>query len=119
MKIRGDASAVSKGPDTEHALLAAFLEATNRIDGRVLQRTLALSGAPKLIDLEPVDLGYVNLEPVNPEPVNLEPVNLEPVNLEALPHEANPASPEAPPAPTPPKSLVTPYTFRRANLVKA
>ena len=106
MKIRGDASAVSKGPDTEHALLAAFLEATNRIDGRVLQRTVALSGAPKLVTLEPVDL---------------QPVSLEPVNLEALPtpHEANPASPEAHPAPTAPKSLVASYTFRRANVVKA
>jgi hypothetical protein len=111
MKIRGDASAVSQGPDTEHALLAAFLEATNRIDGRVLQRTVALSRAPKLVDLEPVDL----------EPVDLDPVNLEPVNLEALPtpHEANPASPEAHPAQTAPKSLVAPYTFRRANVVKA
>jgi len=116
MKIRGDASAVSKGPDTEHALLAAFLEATNRIDGRVLQRTVALSRAPELVDLEPVDLGPVDLGPVN-----LDPVNLEPVNLEALPtpHEANPASREAHPAPTAPKSLVAPYTFRRANVVKA
>jgi hypothetical protein len=64
-----------------------------------------------------------------PEVVNLEPpANLEPVNLEAQPisFESDPAFLEAsltllevqPPS-TAPKSQIAPFTFRRANLVKA
>ena len=103
MKIRGDSSAVSKGPDRDYALLAAFLDATNRIDRRALQRTVVLSEAPQLVDLE-----SVNLE-------------AQPISLEASPTllEADPASLEAHPASPAPKSLVAPYTFRRANLVRA
>ena len=102
MKIRGDSSAVSKGPNRDHALLAAFLDATNRIDRRALQRTVVLSEAPNAVNLD-----AVNLEALPP--------------LEALPTplEANPASLQAHPASTAAKSLVAPYTFRRANLVKA
>jgi len=71
-----------------------------------------------------------------PEVVNLQPpANLEPVNLEAQPisFEADPVSLEAQPAlleasltllevqptSTAPKSRIAPFTFRRANLVKA
>jgi hypothetical protein len=106
MKVRGDSNVVSRGSDRDHALLAAFLDATNRIDRRALQRAIVLSEPP---------------EAVNSEPADLEPVNLEPVNLEALPTplEANPAPLKAHPASTAPKSIVAPYTFRRANLVKA
>jgi hypothetical protein len=106
MKIRSDSSAVSKGPGRDHALLAAFLDATNRIDRRALQRTVVLSEAPNAVKLEAVNLEAVNLEALPP--------------LEALPTplEANPASLQAHPASTAAKSLVAPYTFRRANLVK-
>jgi len=130
MKIRGDSSAVSKGPVRDHALLAAFLDATSRIDRRALQKTIALSEAPRAVNLEPV-----NLEPVNLEPFSLETVDREPVNLEAQPIsfdveplllEAQPASLEASltllegqPTSTAPKSQIAPFTFRRANLVKA
>ena len=102
MKIRSDSSAVSRGPGRDHALLAAFLDATNRIDRRALQRTVVLSEAPNAVNLE-----AVNLEALPP--------------LEALPTplEANPAPLQAHPASTAAKSLVAPYTFRRANLVKA
>jgi hypothetical protein len=106
MKIRGDSSAVSRGPVRHHALLAAFLDATSRIDRRALQKTIVLSEAPNAVNLEPV---------------NLEAPNLEPVNLEAQPisFEANPVSLEAQPTSTAPKSQIAPFTFRRANLVKA
>ena len=102
MKIRSDSSAVSKGPNRDHALLAAFLDATNRIDRRALQRTAVLGEASNAVNLE-----AVNLEALPP--------------LEALPTplEANPASLQAHPASTAAKSPVAPYTFRRANLVKA
>jgi hypothetical protein len=137
MKIRGDSSAVSKGPDRNHGLLAAFLDATSRIDRRAVQKTIALSEAPKAVDLEPVSLEPVSLEPVSLEAVDLEPVNLEaqpisfeadPVSLEGQPVslEGQPVSLEASltlleaqPISTAPKSQIAPFTFRRANLVKA
>jgi hypothetical protein len=130
MKIRGDSSAVSRGPDRDHALLAAFLDATSRIDRRALQKAIALSEAPKAVNLEAVNLEAVNLEAVDLEAINPEPVNLEaqPISFEADPVslEAEPALPEASltllevqPTSTAPKSQIAPFTFRRANLVKA
>jgi hypothetical protein len=125
MKIRGDSSAVSKGPVRDHALLAAFLDATSRIDRRALQKTIALSKAPKAVNLEAVNLEAVDLEAINPEPVNLEaqPISFEadPVSLEGQPVslEASLTLLEAQPISTAPKSQIAPFTFRRANLVKA
>jgi len=120
MKIRGDSSAVSKGPVRDHALLAAFLDATSRIDRRALQKTIVLSEAPKAVGLEPVNLEAVNLEPVNLEaqPVSFE---ADPVSLETPPAllEASLTLLEAQPTSTAPKSQIAPFTFRRANLVKA
>jgi hypothetical protein len=115
MKIRGDSSAVSKGPDRDHALLAAFLDATSRIDRRALQKTVVLSKAPKAVNLEAVNLEAVNLEA---EPMSFE---ADPVSLEAQPAllEANLRLLEVQPTSTAPKSQVAPFTFRRANLVKA
>jgi hypothetical protein len=110
MKIRGDSSAVSKGPDRDHALLAAFLDATSRIDRRALQKTIVLSEAPKAVDLEPV-----NLE-AQPMSFEADPVSL--VIQPALP-EASLTLLEARPASMAPKSQIAPFTFRRANLVKA
>jgi hypothetical protein len=103
MKIRGDSSAVSKGPDWDHALLAAFLDATSRIDRRALQKTIALSEAPKAVDLEPVNL--------EAQPISFE---ADPVSL-----EASLTLLEVQPTSTVPKSQIAPFTFRRANLVKA
>jgi hypothetical protein len=120
MKIRGDSSGVSKGPNRDHALLAAFLDATSRIDRRALQKTIVLSEAPKAVGLEPVNLEAVNLEPVNLEaqPVSFE---ADPVSLETPPAllEASLTLLEAQPTSTAPKSQIAPFTFRRANLVKA
>jgi len=125
MKIRGDSSAVSKGPVRDHALLAAFLDATSRIDRRALQKTSLLSEAPNAVNLGPVNLEAVNLEAVNLEPANLEaqPMSFEadPVSLETPPAllEASLTLLEAQPTSTAPKSQIAPFTFRRANLVKA
>jgi hypothetical protein len=115
MKIRGDSSAVNKGPDRDHALLAAFLDATSRIDRRALQKTIALSEVPKAVNLEGVDLEPVNLEA---QPM---PFEADPVSLEAQPAllEANLSLLEEQPTPTASKSQIAPFTFRRANLVKA
>ena len=110
MKIRGDTNAVSQGPDRDHALLAAFLEATGRLDQRAIQRSVALSEAP----------GDFNAELVNLEPVNLE---AEPVSLEAEPIsvEAHPESLEVQLTSVDPnvRVVAAPFTFRRANLVRA
>ena len=125
MKIRGDSSAVSKGPVRDHALLAAFLDATSRIDRRALQKTIALSEAPRAVNLEPVNLEPFSLETVDREPVNLEaqPISfdVEPLLLEAQPAslEASLTLLEGQPTSTAPKSQIAPFTFRRANLVKA
>ncbi|MBV9456838.1 MAG: hypothetical protein JO141_04890 [Bradyrhizobium sp.] len=109
MKIRGNMSTVGEGPDKDHPLLAAFLEATSRIDRRAVQRSVALPEASIGVDPEPD-------------------------NLEAAPtsFEADPASQEADARPleAAPTSLetstdanvgvaVAPFTFRRANLVRA
>jgi hypothetical protein len=91
MKIRGDMSAVSKGPDRDLALLAAFLEATDKIDRRALQRRVALSEVPEAVNLE-----------------------AQPTSL-----EANPTSLKTHPIAMAPKSHVASFTFRRANLVRA
>ena len=120
MKIRGDSSAVSRGPVRHHALLAAFLDATSRIDRRALQKTIVLSEAPNAVNLEPVNLEAPNLEPVNLE---AQPISFEanPVLLEAQPvlPEASLTLLEVHPTSTAPKSQIAPFTFRRANLVKA
>ena len=110
MKIRGDTNAVSPGPDRDHALLAAFLEATSRLDQRAIQRSVAVSEAPNGFNPEPVDLEPVNLEA---EPISLEP---EPVSLEAHPTSLDAHLTSADPNV---RVAVTPFTFRRANLVRA
>ncbi len=109
MKNRGDTSAVSKGPDRDHALLAAFLEATSRLDRRALQRPISLIEAPREA----------------PKPVNLEadPSSFEasPTLLEGHPAllEVEPTSLQAQLIPTAPKTNVASFIFRRANLVRA
>ena len=110
MKIRGDSSAVSKGPARDHALLSAFLDATSRIDRRAVQKTIVPSEAP-----EAVNLGAVNLEA---QPISFE---ADPVSLEAEPAllEASLTSLEVQPTSTAPKSQIAPFIFRRANVVKA
>jgi hypothetical protein len=42
MRNREDISAVIEGLQTDHALLAAFLEATDKIDWRALHRRVAI-----------------------------------------------------------------------------
>lgn len=126
MKIRGDINAVSEGLDRGHALLAAFLEATGKIDRRVLQRRSALTGdAPMAVNLEALP----TLLEAHPELLEENTTSVEasltapdagPVLLEAAPTsvEAGAILSEATPTTTAPKSLAAPYTFRRANLVK-
>jgi hypothetical protein len=85
MKNRDDMSAVIEGLLKDHRLLAAFLEATDKIDWRPLHRRVAIGETPK------------------------------PVNLET--HEA--PTPPLLPQVEPLKSPVSPFAFRRANLVRA
>ena len=91
MKIRSDMSAVGKGPERDLALLAAFLEATDKIDRRALQRRVALSEATEAVNLE-----------ARPAPLEVNPTSLQ---VEATSMA--------------PKSHMAPFIFRRANLVKA
>jgi hypothetical protein len=85
------------------------LDATSRIDRRALQKTIVLSEVPEVVNLQP--------------PANLEPVNLEaqPISFESDPAflEASLTLLEVQPTSTAPKSRIAPFTFRRANLVKA
>jgi hypothetical protein len=85
MKNRDDMSAVIEALHKDHRLLAAFLEATDKIDWRPLHRQVAICETPK------------------------------PVNLETFEASTAPVLPEAGPQ----KSLVSPFAFRRANLVRA
>ena len=52
MKIRHDMNAVIGGSPRKHGLLVAFLEATEKIDWRALQRRTAIGEMPELINME-------------------------------------------------------------------
>lgn len=52
MKNRHDMNAVSEGLRSKHGLLAAFLEATDKIDWRVLQRRAPIGEMPGPINME-------------------------------------------------------------------
>lgn len=103
MKNRGHTSAVNKGPERGHVLLAAFLEATSRIDRRALQRPVSPIEAAEAVSLE-----------ANPTSLETRPASLE-VHPALL--EVDPTSLEAQLISTAPKAA--PFTFRRANLVRA
>jgi hypothetical protein len=47
MSNRDDMTGVIEGLQRDHVLLAAFLEATDKIDWRALQRRVAIAPAPK------------------------------------------------------------------------
>jgi hypothetical protein len=130
MKIRGDINAVSVGPDGGHALLAAFLEATGKIDRRALQKRATLDDAPIAINLEAFpalreaqaalldadpELVEANLTARKASPAVLEVPTLLEETPTSLP--ASPALLEA--TTTTPKSRLAPFAFRRANLVRA
>ena len=112
MKIRGDINAVSEAPDGGHALLAAFLEATDKIDQRALQRRGVLVDARDGVNLEPVNLEADSTT-----------FDVGPALLETAPTlvEEAPAPLEVQLAPMAPDVRVTvaPFIFRRANLVRA
>jgi hypothetical protein len=52
MKCRDNMSAVIEGLQREHGLLAAFLEATDRIDWRALQKRVVIGELPTPINVE-------------------------------------------------------------------
>jgi len=83
-------SAVTEGLHKDHGLLAAFLEATDKIDWRPLHRRVAIEETP------------------------------EPVNLEMCEALTAPVLPQVElPKVEPPKSSLSPFALRRANLVRA
>ncbi len=47
MKIRDNMTAVIEGLQKDHALLAAFLEATDKIDWRALHKQVVIEGTPE------------------------------------------------------------------------
>ena len=78
MKNRADMNGVTEGLHSEQVLLAAFLEATDKIDWRALQKRVPIGEMP--------------------EPINMD--THQPTSIIS-------ASP------------VAPFSFRRANLVRA
>jgi hypothetical protein len=52
MKIRDNMSAVIEGLQKDHGLLAAFLEATDKIDWRALHKPVVISGPPEPANVE-------------------------------------------------------------------
>ena len=52
MKSRDDMSAVIKGLHKDHRLLAAFLEAIDKVDWRPLHKRAAIGEAPEPVNLE-------------------------------------------------------------------
>ena len=83
-------SAVTEGLHKDHGLLAAFLEATDKIDWRPLHRRVVIEETP------------------------------EPVNLEMCEALTAPVLPQVElPKVEPPKSSLSPFALRRANLTRA
>jgi len=52
MKTRDNMSAVIEGLQREHGLLAAYLEATDKIDWRALHKRVAIAETPKPVNEE-------------------------------------------------------------------
>src|SRR3974390_3164902 len=52
MKTRYNMSAVIEGLQREHGLLAAYLEATDKIDWRALHKRVAIAEMPKSVNVE-------------------------------------------------------------------
>lgn len=52
MKIRDNMSAVIEGLQKDHGLLAAYLEATDKIDWRALHQSAVIGVAPKPANVE-------------------------------------------------------------------
>jgi hypothetical protein len=52
MKSRDDISAVIKGLHKDHGLLAAFLEATDKVDWRPLHKQMAIAETATPVNLE-------------------------------------------------------------------
>jgi hypothetical protein len=52
MKIRDNMSAVIEGLQKDHGLLAAYLEATDKIDWRALDKRVLIDEPPKPANLE-------------------------------------------------------------------
>ena len=52
MRNREDMNAVIEGLQRDHALLAAFLEATDKIDWRALHKRVLIGEGPKPADVE-------------------------------------------------------------------
>jgi hypothetical protein len=52
MKIRDNMSAVIESLQKDHGLLAAYLEATDKIDWRALQKGVVISEAPEPVNVE-------------------------------------------------------------------
>jgi hypothetical protein len=56
MKIRDNMSAVIAGLQKDHGLLAAFLEATDKIDWRALNKQVVISRPPEPANVEAQEL---------------------------------------------------------------
>jgi len=52
MKTRDNMSAVIEGLQREHGLLAAYLEATDKIDWRALHRRVVIAETPNPVNVE-------------------------------------------------------------------
>jgi hypothetical protein len=66
MKIRDNMSAVIEGLQKDHGLLAAYLEASDKIDWRVLHTCVVIGEAPKPASVE---ADQASTEPQLPEVV--------------------------------------------------
>lgn len=72
MKNRDDMGAVIKGLNKDHGLLAAFLEAADKIDWRALNRRTGIAVTPKPVNVEAHEAATVpvlpQVEPPRPSP---------------------------------------------------
>jgi hypothetical protein len=64
MKTRDNMSALIKGLQTQHGLLAAYLEATDKIDRRALHQRAVIAETPEVPSTSPFVFRRANLVPV-------------------------------------------------------
>jgi hypothetical protein len=91
MKTRDNMSAVIEGLQREHGLLAAYLEATDKIDWRALNKRVVIAETPKPVNVE---AQQVSAAPQLPEVVPSQPFVFRRANLRSL-AAAAPRSPRS------------------------
>jgi hypothetical protein len=88
MKTRGNMSAVIDGLQRDHGLLAAYLEATDRIDWQALHKRVVIGEPPKPSNVEAHQASSIALQLPEVASSTISPFVLRRANLVRVPRKA-------------------------------